>query len=186
MAKKQVFQQAFEAGMAFLNLTRDRAEEVVKDLVKAGEVSKGKAQKAIDDLLERSRQGTEELRGLIRREVSELGLATREDVARIEARLDAVASAPPDAAAAAAASEAPPAGPAPAAKAPAEPPASKPATKKAPAATKAPAKKAAAKKGAAKKAVAKKKAAAKGATATDGPGAGAPAPPGGSRDSGRR
>lgn len=184
MAKKQVFQQAFEAGMAFLNLTRDRAEEVVKDLVKAGEVSKGKAQKAIDDLLERSRQGTEELRGLIRREVSELGLATREDVARIEARLDAVASAPPDAAAAA--SEAPPAGPAPAAKAPAEPPASKPATKKAPAATKAPAKKAAAKKGAAKKAVAKKKAAAKGATATDGPGAGAPAPPGGSRDSGRR
>ena len=80
-------------------MSRERAEALVKDLVKAGDVQKGKAQKAIDDLLERSRKGGEELRQLIRREISEqvgaLGLATRDDIARLEARLEEIAGAPP-------------------------------------------------------------------------------------------
>ncbi len=77
--------------MSFLDMSRERAEALVKDLVKAGEVQKGKAQKAIDDLLERSRKGGEEFRNLIQREINQqltaMGLATQEDVARIEARL---------------------------------------------------------------------------------------------------
>lgn len=98
MGRDDLFRRSFEAGTAFLDMSRERAEALVKDLVKAGEVSKGKAQKAIDELVERSRKGGEELRQLIRREISDqigaLGLATSDDIARIEARLEGMASAP--------------------------------------------------------------------------------------------
>src|SRR5438552_2236525 len=95
MAPDDLFRRSFEAGTAFLDMTRDRAEALVKELVKTGEVQKGKAQKAIDEMLERSRKGAEELRDMIRREVADqvasLGLATKGDISRLEAKLDAAA-----------------------------------------------------------------------------------------------
>jgi polyhydroxyalkanoate synthesis regulator phasin len=96
MARDDLFRRSFEAGTAFLDMTRERAEALVKELVKAGELQKGKAQKAIDEVLERSRKGAEELRDLIRREVNDqmttLGLATKDDIARLEAKLEASAA----------------------------------------------------------------------------------------------
>jgi polyhydroxyalkanoate synthesis regulator phasin len=96
MANEDLFRRSFEAGIAFLDMTRERAESFVKDLVKAGEVSKGKAQKLADDLVDRGRRGTEELREMIRRELVELveamGLATKEDVSRLEQRIDAMST----------------------------------------------------------------------------------------------
>src|SRR5919199_4173331 len=93
MTHDDLFRRSFEAGTAFLDMTRERAEALVKDLVKAGEVQKGRAQKAIDEVLERSRKSAEELRELVRREVAEqvasLGLATKEDIARLEAKVSA-------------------------------------------------------------------------------------------------
>ncbi|MEW6155730.1 MAG: hypothetical protein AB1673_17380, partial [Actinomycetota bacterium] len=98
MASDDLFRRSFEAGTAFLGMTRERAEAVVKDLVKAGEVRKGKAQKAIDELVERSRKGSEELRAFVRREITEqvgaLGLATKDDLAQLEARMSAGGAAP--------------------------------------------------------------------------------------------
>src|SRR5437660_442832 len=95
MARDDLFRRSFEAGTAFLDMTRDRAEALVKELVKTGEVQKGKAHKVIDEVLERSRKGAEELRDVIRREVvdqvASLGLATKEDVARLEAKMDQAA-----------------------------------------------------------------------------------------------
>lgn len=102
MARDDVFRRSFEAGTAFLSMTRERAEALVKELVKAGDVQKGKAQKVIDELVERSRKGTEELRQFVRSEIAEqvggLGLATKDDIARLEARLDAMGAAAPAAA----------------------------------------------------------------------------------------
>ena len=95
MAQDDFFRRSFEAGSAFFDMTREWAEAMVKDLVKAGEVSRERAQKAVDEMLERSRKRSEELREIIRREVvaevSALGLATTEDIARLEERLDALA-----------------------------------------------------------------------------------------------
>jgi hypothetical protein len=72
-------------------MTRDRAEAIVKDLVKAGEVQQKQAQKQVDDLVERSRKNTEALLEVVRREVttqlSAMGLATRDDIARLEAMI---------------------------------------------------------------------------------------------------
>lgn len=81
-----------EAGMALTQLTRARAEAMVKDLVRAGEVQREQAQDRVEELLDRSRRSTEGLIGLVRKEVaqqlSSMGFATREDLEKLEARLE--------------------------------------------------------------------------------------------------
>jgi len=96
MGNSDLFKRSLDAGTAFVDLTRERAEAVVKEWVEAGDLGRGKAKKAVEDLLDRSQRATEELRGLIRREIGEqlaaLGVATRDDLARLEARIDTIAT----------------------------------------------------------------------------------------------
>ena len=92
--KDDVFKRYLEAGLSFFEMTQQRAEAALKDLSGSGESAKGQAQKAVDWVKERSRQGTDELRELVRTEIRSqmdgLGLATKDDLARLEARLAAV------------------------------------------------------------------------------------------------
>ena len=92
MAGDELFKRYLEIGASVLGMTRERAESIVRDLVASGEVAKGQANKAADWLVERGRAGTDELAEMIRREirqqVSALGLATKEDLARLEAQVE--------------------------------------------------------------------------------------------------
>ena len=129
-----------DAGIAFTQMTRSRAEELVQELVKSGEVQRKEARTKVEELIERSRKSSESLLSVVRDEVGNqlhsMGITNLEDLAKQVGSLLGRSSK----AASGAAKKAP------AKKAPA---------KKA-AAKKAPAKKAAAKKAAAKKAPAKK------------------------------
>jgi polyhydroxyalkanoate synthesis regulator phasin len=91
MPQNDLLKRYLEAGMSFTQMTRSRAEGIVKDLVKAGELQREQTQERVDDLVERSRKNTEHLMSLIRREVSQqlagMGLATKDDLARLEAKL---------------------------------------------------------------------------------------------------
>lgn len=83
MAQNDMLKRYLDAGMAFSQMTRDRAEAIVKDLVKAGEIRRKEAEQQIEELLERSRKNTDELLEIIRKEVADqlraLGL---EDLAK--------------------------------------------------------------------------------------------------------
>jgi polyhydroxyalkanoate synthesis regulator phasin len=91
MPQNDMLRRYLDAGMAFTQLTRARAEGIVKDLVKAGEVQRDQTQDRVDELLERSRKNTDHLRDLIRKEIREqlasIGLATKDDIARLERKL---------------------------------------------------------------------------------------------------
>ena len=143
MAQNDLLKRYVDAALDFTALTQSRAEALVRDLVKAGEVQADQARDTVSDLLERSRKSSEKLletvRTEVRQQITNLGLATQDDLDRIEERIASVLGTA-----------------APGKKAPA---------KKKAAAKKAPAKKAAAKKQApAKKATAKKATAKKAAT----------------------
>jgi len=146
MATNDSLQRYIDAGIAFTNMTRRKAEELVTELVQNGDLQRGEAKARVDELLERSRQGTEVIVTTVRSEVSRqleaVGITNLEDLAKqVAAMLGRTADT---------------AKKAPAKKAPAKKaPANKTAAKKAPA-KKAPAKKAPAKKTAAKKTAAKK------------------------------
>ena len=101
MAGDDLFKRYLEIGASVLGMSRDRAESIVRDLVASGEVAKGQATKAADWLVERGRTGSEELAELVRREIRQqiaaLGVATKDDVARLEAQIAEVRTPPPPA-----------------------------------------------------------------------------------------
>ncbi|HWC09774.1 MAG TPA: hypothetical protein VG455_00980, partial [Acidimicrobiales bacterium] len=53
MAKGDLFKRSLEAGTSFLDMTRERAESMVKEWVDAGDLGKGRAQKAVEQVLDR-------------------------------------------------------------------------------------------------------------------------------------
>lgn len=78
--------------MAFTEMTRQRAEAIIREMVKAGQIPRTRAEESIDELVERSRQNSEALVTLIqdqlREQLPRLGLATKDDVGRLEAKID--------------------------------------------------------------------------------------------------
>jgi polyhydroxyalkanoate synthesis regulator phasin len=83
VATSDVLKRYLEAGMAFTHATRERAESIVRELVRAGAIRKDQAEERVEQLLADSRRRTEELQAFIRQEVADqleaLGL---EDLAR--------------------------------------------------------------------------------------------------------
>ncbi len=152
MATNDNIQRYIDAGIAFTNMTRKKAEELVSELVKNGDIQTDEAKARVEELLERGRQGTEVIVSHVRSEVSRqldaVGITSLEDLAnQVAALLGRSETSTKKKAAAkkapakkkAAAKKAPAKKKAAAKKAPAT---KKPAAKKAPATNKAPAKKA--------------------------------------------
>ena len=78
MAAQDPFKRYLDAGLEFTELTRKRAELIVKELVKAGEVQREHAQQRVDELVDRSRQASaafaEAVRSEVTRQLTDLGL----------------------------------------------------------------------------------------------------------------
>jgi polyhydroxyalkanoate synthesis regulator phasin len=97
MPENDVLKRLLDAGMTFAAMTQARAEDLVRDLVRAGEVQAEQAQTVIDELVDRSRRNSERLidavRAEIRQQMTSLGLATKSDVERLERRIADVSAA---------------------------------------------------------------------------------------------
>ncbi|WP_436796129.1 phasin family protein [Actinospongicola halichondriae] len=93
MAQNPLIKRYLDAGMAFTQMTQTCAEAIVKDLVKAGEVQTQRAEELVNQLVERSRTNTDKFLEVVRKEVRDqiagLGLATKDDIARLEQKLAA-------------------------------------------------------------------------------------------------
>ncbi|MHB8466122.1 MAG: phasin family protein, partial [Acidimicrobiales bacterium] len=81
MPENDLIRRSLDLGMAVTQLTRQRAEQLVRDLVRAGEVSREQATSRVEELLERSRQNSEALIAIVRGEidsrVAQLNLVSR-------------------------------------------------------------------------------------------------------------
>jgi polyhydroxyalkanoate synthesis regulator phasin len=96
MAENDLLTRLLDAGMTFTALTQARAEELVRDLVRAGAVQAEQAQEGVDELLARSRRNSERVIEAVRSEIDDqlgkLDLATRADLERLVQRFTDVAS----------------------------------------------------------------------------------------------
>ena len=156
MSENDGLKRYFEAALALTQITKARAEELVRELIHTGEVESTRASDWVEDLVrvskERSEAFVSTVRTEVRQQLSEVGVTNVDDIARrVAVILDRAETAARRAAKAAKKG---------AKKAPAKKTAKKAAAKKAPA-KKAATKKAAAKKAPAKKAPARKTAAKK-------------------------
>ena len=79
----------FTSGVA--ELTRNRAEQLVKDMMAEGEVRRDQASSLVREVVERSNQNRRELLRFVRSEVQNqvaaLGLANKRDLERLERRI---------------------------------------------------------------------------------------------------
>ncbi|GAW91815.1 phasin family protein [Calderihabitans maritimus] len=86
--------KGFLLGLGAMSLTREKAEQLVEDLVKKGQVSTDEAKQFVEQLVERGREEREQLRGTVQSEVQkvrdELGLVTRKELEELEARVKAL------------------------------------------------------------------------------------------------
>ena len=158
MPESDQLRRYLDAGVAFTQLTRQKAESIVKDLVRQGEISREQATARVEELLERSRSNTDLMLSVVRKEVdarlAQLNLVSRDELANLASRIGV--KLPGQGAPKQAAAKKAPVAKTAATKAPAtRAPAQKASAQKAPA-QKAPAQKATATKAAATKAAAKK------------------------------
>ncbi|HZB72778.1 MAG TPA: hypothetical protein VE395_11610 [Acidimicrobiales bacterium] len=83
-AANDLFRRLLDSGVAFTQMTQERAEAIVRDLVRAGEVQSEQTTRFVQEILDQSRQNTERLLETIRTEIREqvaaLGLADRDEV----------------------------------------------------------------------------------------------------------
>lgn len=101
---KDVFRKLALAGIGAFSLTREKAEQIVKELVEKGQVSAEEAKGVFHDLLEKGEQERAALAQTIRSEINrfreEVGFVTKQDyraleerISRLEARLGQAAPA---------------------------------------------------------------------------------------------
>jgi len=80
------------AGLGALSMTRQRAEEIFDEYVRRGEAEQAERTGFVKDMMDaadKARADMEELVGKqVRQAVNSLELVTREDLARIESKLD--------------------------------------------------------------------------------------------------
>jgi polyhydroxyalkanoate synthesis regulator phasin len=82
-----------EAGLALTQITRARAEELVHELIQAGEVETTRAQDWVEDLVKTSRERSDTLlttvRGEVKSQLADLGITSMDDLAhRVAEMLD--------------------------------------------------------------------------------------------------
>jgi polyhydroxyalkanoate synthesis regulator phasin len=80
-----------DAGAEFVAMTRAQARKRAKELVSQGQLAQEQVQGFVDDLVEESRRRTDlaldVLRKEIQKQVKTLGIATKDDLARLEAKM---------------------------------------------------------------------------------------------------
>ena len=81
-------QRYLDAASGLTELTRSKAEQVVKQLVKSGEAAGDQVGELVEDLVERQRQNREAISSLVKNEttrvVHSMGLVTGEEMERMQ------------------------------------------------------------------------------------------------------
>jgi polyhydroxyalkanoate synthesis regulator phasin len=81
-----------DAGAEFVAMTRAQARARAKELVGQGQLTQQQVQGFVDDLVEESRRRTDAMLDVVRKEIQRqvktLGIATKDDLARLETKLN--------------------------------------------------------------------------------------------------
>lgn len=78
-------------GLGTLTFTKEKAEQVVNELIKKGEVKQEEAANLVDDLVKRGQKEKENLKEIINHEVTkilaEMNIATKVDIKHLEDKI---------------------------------------------------------------------------------------------------
>jgi polyhydroxyalkanoate synthesis regulator phasin len=94
MIMSDIINKAFLAGLGVISLSRDKAEGIIDDLVKRGELSQGEKRGMLSELLESVEKRQAELGEFIQKEVRQilksLDIPTREEINGLKEEMDSL------------------------------------------------------------------------------------------------
>jgi len=89
---KSLLEKGFLAGIGLLSMTREKAEKVIDELSREGELQKSEVKQWVDQLSDRGEEERQALRKLIHDELKkvldDMGLATKEDIQKLMEKQD--------------------------------------------------------------------------------------------------
>ncbi len=95
---RELMERGILASVGIMSLTREKAQTVVDELVKRGEVKRDESKGLVDRLVERGDEERGNFRKMVREELGkvahELNLATRDDLQALEKKVDALLQKP--------------------------------------------------------------------------------------------
>ena len=78
-------------GVGLAAMTKDKVEELAKELTEKGEMSEKEGKELIDDLLKKSEEAKKDLEerieGVVRKTLEKLNVATKKDIDRLEEKI---------------------------------------------------------------------------------------------------
>ena len=84
------FRKAMLTGFGLIDLTAEKAETMVKELVKRGEIVESESRKYVDELMEKAKETEENLKGKVEDVLKEKQYATKESVDELAKKLDEI------------------------------------------------------------------------------------------------
>ncbi len=84
------FRKAMLTGFGLIDLTAEKAENMVNELVKRGEIVEGESKKYVDDLMEKAKETEVNLKTKVEDILKEKQYATKEAVDELSKKLDEV------------------------------------------------------------------------------------------------
>ncbi|MGC9455136.1 MAG: phasin family protein [Phycisphaerae bacterium] len=82
------------SGLGLMSITRERAEKIFDELVQRGQLEKSQRGRFVEDLTGTAKQARKEFQDILAKQVREslerLNLPTRDDIVRLETKLDSL------------------------------------------------------------------------------------------------
>lgn len=79
-------------GIGLAAITKDKAEELAKELIKKGELSEKEGKELVDELLKKSEQAGKDLdtkiEGLVQKALGKMDLASKKDISQLAAKIE--------------------------------------------------------------------------------------------------
>jgi polyhydroxyalkanoate synthesis regulator phasin len=92
-----LIKKSVSTGLGLALLTKEKVENLAKELVKKGELSKNDGKAFVGDLVKRSQEAAKALEGQVEKTVAaamkKMNVVTREDLSRLEKRVKELAKA---------------------------------------------------------------------------------------------
>ncbi|MDW7679140.1 MAG: phasin family protein [bacterium] len=87
-----LFKKTVLMGLGAITITKEKAEQIVDELVKKGELAKDDRSKAIQDLLKKAEEQekilVDKVSAEVNKAIEKLGLPTKKDLERLEKKID--------------------------------------------------------------------------------------------------
>lgn len=91
---KDSIDKVLSLGLGIVSAGKEQIEKTVEELVKKGEVAKSESQELVEELTKKGEESRSKIEQMVKERVSailaEMQIATKEDLKRIEQRLDAL------------------------------------------------------------------------------------------------